>query len=164
MPKGNSHASRMEERGLQMELLAVDYLKVQGYEIIHAGALSMMERREERKKGKIKLGGTWMKERMKRWEPIEALKIKLGLGFTSDILCKKDDQYFMFEIKSKTWKEGYESFSSSELQIADYNRIHKAGKVKVKVLTIIEKDAKFIYGIYDWDDFEKTKTTIKLKN
>jgi len=163
MPKGKSHASQMEERGLQMELLAVNYLKEQGYEIPHAGALSRMEFREERKKGKIKLGGTWFKQRMKEWEPIDALFKKLGLDFHSDMLCKKDDQYFMFEIKSKVWKKGKESFRSSELQIRDYDRIHNAGKVKVKVLTIIEKDQKFSYHIYDWDDFEKTKTTIKLR-
>jgi len=164
MPSGNPNVSQMEKRGVEMELLAVNHLKEQGYEIIHSGAVSTMERREERKKGKIKLGGTWMKESHKRFEPVLALKKKLGLDLLSDMLCKKDNQYYLFEIKSKIWKEGRPHFNSSELQISDYNRVHNAGKVKIKVLTIIEKGQKLSYNIYDWDDFEKTKSTIKLKN
>jgi len=45
----------------------------------------------------------------------------------------------------------------------DYNKIQKAGKVQVKVLTIIEKNQKLSYNIYDWNDFEKTKNAIKLR-
>jgi len=49
------------------------------------------------------------------------------------------------------------------MQIWQYNRIQNLGRVKIKVLTIIEKEHKLSYQIYDWDDFEQTKTTIKLK-
>jgi len=168
LPSGNLNLPQVGEKGLEMELLSSNYLKERGYQIIHGGAISIMEFRQERKHGKIKFGGSWMKERHKKWAIVESLQKKLGsvtrLHYPSyDYLCKKGKQYFVFEIKYKIWKEGRHHFNSSERQISEYNRIQKASKVKVKVLTIIEKDQKLSYHIYDWDDFEKTKTRIKLK-
>ena len=133
-----------------MEFLARNYLKKQGYQIIHGGIITRM-------------GG-----RQKKWEEIEFLQRKLGirtrLNFTIyDYLCKKGRQYFLFEIKYKIWKEGRPHFNSSERQIWQYNRIQNLGRVQVKVLTIIEKDQKLSYHIYDWSDFDQTKTTLRLK-
>ena len=169
MPSGNPNLPQVGEKGLEMEFLARHYLREQGYQIIHGGAISIMEFRQERKHGKIKLGGSWAEERREKWHQVESLLKKLGimtrLHYPSiDYLCKKGKQYFVFEIKYKIWKEGRLHFNSSERQIWHYNRIQKAGKAKVKVLTIVEKDQKSSYNIYDWDDFEKTNTTIKLKN
>jgi len=164
LPSGNPNLPQVGEKGLEMEFLARHYLIERGYQIIHGGAISIMEFRQERKHGKIKFGGSWMKERHKKWAIVESLQKKLGLnGVLSDYLCKKGKLYFLFEIKYKIWKEGRRHFNSSERQIWEYDRVQKRGKVQVKVLTIIEKDQKLSYHIYDWDDFEKTKTTIKLK-
>ncbi len=164
MPSGNLNLPQVGKKGEEMEFLARNYLRKRGYQIIHGGTISIMERRQERKKGKIKLGGSWMKERHKKWAIVESLNKKLGInGVLSDYLCKKGKLYFLFEIKYKIWKEGRLHFNSSERQILGYDRVHRGGKVQVKVLTIIEKDQKLSHHIYDWDDFEKTKTTIKLK-
>jgi len=168
LPSGNLNLPQVGKKGDEMEFLARNYLKKQGYQIIHGGSISMMEFRKERKHGKIKLGGSWSKERNKEWAIVESLERKLRirtrLNFTSyDYLCKKGRQYFLFEVKYKIWKEGRPHFNSSEIQIWQYNRNQNLGRVKVKVLAIIEKDKKLSHHIYDWNDFEQTKTTIKLK-
>ena len=169
MPKGNLNLPQVGEKGDEMELVGVNYLKEHGYQIIHGDDTIRIERRQRRKKHeKIKIEEYWTEERNKKFEQVESLKRKLRIVTRSnygiyDCLCKKGNQYFVFEIKYKIWKEGRLHFNSSERQISEYNRIQKARKVKVKVLTIIEKDQKLSYYIYNWDDFEQTKTTIKLK-
>ena len=172
MPKGNLNLPQVGEKGEEMELVGFNYLKEQGYQIIHGGTITRMESRQRRKKHeKIKLGKYWSSERHKKFKQIESLQRKLGIVTRQnygiyDCLCKKGKQYFLFEIKYKIWKEGRPNFNSSERQIWHYNRIQKAGKAKVKVLVITKKDQleKQTFHIYDWDDFEQTKTTIKLKN
>jgi len=151
MPSGNPNLPQVGEKGLEMEFLASNYLRERGYQIIHGGVIIRMRGQQ------------------KKWEHVEPLRRKLGIvtraNFTIyDYLCKKGKQYFLFEIKYKIGKEGRPNFNSSERQIWQYNRIQKLGRVQVKVLTIIEKDQKLSYHIYNWNDFEKTKTTIKLKD
>jgi len=169
MPKGNPNLPQVGEKGDEMELVGVNYLKEQGYQIIDGDDTIRIERRQRRKKHeKIKLGEYWSEERRKKFKQVESLKKKLRIVTRLnygiyDCLCKKGNQYFVFEIKYKIWKEGRPNFNSSERQIWHYNRIQKADKAQVKVLTIIEKDQKLSYHIYDWNDFEQTKTTIKLK-
>jgi len=169
LPSGNLNLPQVGKKGDEMEFLARNYLKKQGYQIIHGGIITRMESRQWRKKhGKIKFGEYWSEEKQKKWEYVESLQRKLGirtrLNFTSyDYLCKKGRQYFLFEVKYKIWKEGRPHFNSSEMQIWQYNRNQNLGRVKVKVLAIIEKDKKLSHHIYDWNDFEQTKTTIKLK-
>jgi len=135
-------------------------LKERGYKIIH-GSDEFLRRTQGRK--------FWL-NKLKCKISVEELSLEKKLGIITehnyalcDYLCKKDNQYYVFEIKSKILKKGRPHFNSSEKQISEYDRIQRGGKVKVKVLTIIEKDKKLSYNIYDWDDFEKTKTTIKLK-
>jgi len=151
MPSGNQSLPEISKKGYEMELSGVNYLKEQGYQILHeAGKINPEGQQEE-------------------FDYLTSIRKKLGIVTRLnyglyDCLCKKGKQYFLFEIKYKIWKEGRLHFNSSERQISEYNRIQKIGKAKVKVLTIIEKDKKLSHHIYDWDDFEKTKTTIKLKS
>ena len=164
MPSGNLNLPQVGEKGFEMELLASNYLREQGYQIIHGGTISTMESRQWRKKyGKLS-GEYWSEEKRKKFDYVKSLRKKLGINSSLyDYLCKKGKLYFLFEIKYKIWKEGRKHFNSSERQIREYNRVHKEDKIQVKVLTIIRKDQKLSYHIYDWDDFEKTKTMIKLK-
>ncbi|MCH7561105.1 MAG: hypothetical protein IIC67_07040 [Thaumarchaeota archaeon] len=162
MPSGNLNLPQISEKGFEMELLASNYLREQGYQIIHGGAISTMKGRQSKEKYGFRK--RWTKEEHKKWDYVMSLRKKLGINSSLyDYLCKKGKLYFLFEIKYKIWKEGRNHFNSSERQIREYNRAHKEGKIQVKVLTIIRKDQKLSYHIYDWDDFEKTKTTIKLK-
>jgi len=161
MTSGNPNLPQVGAKGIEREFLARKFLKKQGYEIIH-GSDEFLRTKRGRK--------FWLK-RLKCTISIEelmSLRKKLGIVTEHDYglydyLCKKDNQYFVFEIKSKIFSEGRKHFNSSERQISEYDRMQDAGKVKVQVLTIIEKDQKLSHNIYDWDDFEKTKTTIKLK-
>ncbi len=140
MPSGNLNLPQVGEKGYEMELVGVDYLKEQGYQILHeAGKINPEGQQEE-------------------FDYLTSIRKKLGIitrlnyGLY-DCLCKKGKQYFLFEIKYKIWNEGRPNFGSSERQIWHYNRIQKLGRVQVKVLTIIEKDQKLSHNIYDWDDF-----------
>lgn len=162
MPSGNLNLPQISEKGFEMELLASNYLREQGYQIIHGGAISIMKARQSREKsGFLK---RWTREERKKFDYIMSLRKKLGMeSALYDYLCKKGKLYFLFEIKYKIWKKGRDSFNSSERQIREYTRVHNGGKIQVKVLTIIRKDQKLSYYIYDWDDFDKTKTVIKLK-
>jgi len=161
MTSGNPNLPQVGAKGIEREFFARKFLKKQGYEIIH-GSDEFLRRVPRRK--------FWI-HRLKNkisFEDFISLQKKLEIVTDDnhglcDYICKKDSQYFVFEIKYKIWKEGRPHFNSSEKQISEYDRIQKTGKVKVKVLTIIEKDQKLSHSIYDWDDFEKTKTTIKLK-
>ena len=143
-----------------MEVLAGDYLIEKGYHIIHSGGVVIWNSRL-RKKFTGSRGERWTEEEHKQFELLLAIWRKLSLhSYGYDYLCKKGNSYFVFEIKYKIWKKGREHFNSSEKQIRGYNKIQKQGKVKVKVLTIIEKDKKLFYKISNWDDFEKTKVSI----
>jgi len=156
MPKGNPNIPEISKKGYEMELNGVNYLKEQGYQILHEA-------------GKINPEGLRFScDSKNEHDYLTSIRKKLGITTKLnyglyDCLCKKDNQYFLFEIKYKIWKEGRQNFGSTERQISEYDRIQKIGKVRVKVLTIIEKDQEDSFHIYDWDDFEKTKTTIKLK-
>ena len=167
LPSGNLNLPQVGKKGDEMEVVGVNYLIKQGYQIIHGDNIGRLGKRKKLLEG-IRIGEIGWEDMDKHWDRIVSLRKKLGIVTRQDYglydcLCKKGKQYFVFEIKYKIWKENRQHFNSSERQIWQYNRIQKKGKAKVKVLTIIEKDQKLSYHIYDWDDFEKTKTTIKLK-
>ncbi len=150
MPSGNLNLPQVGKKGDEMEVVGVNYLIKQGYQIIHRAGMINAEGQQE------------------DFDYLTSIRKKLGIVTRLnyglyDCLCKKDKQYFLFEIKYKIWKKGRMIFGSTERQISEYDRIQKLGRVQVKVLTIIKKDQKLSYQIYDWDDFEQTKTTIKLK-
>jgi len=145
-----------------MEVLAVFYLIEKGYQIINAEVFVRSKGRLRKKL--YEKTGRMTEEEHKKFELLPAILRKLSLhSYGYDCLCKKGNSYFVVEIKYKIWKKGRKQFNSSERQIREYNRVQKQGKVKVKVLTVIEKDKKLFYKISNWDDFEKTKTTIKPK-
>ena len=162
MPSGNPNLPRISENGFEMELLASNYLREQGYQIIHGGVISIMKSRQNRNEdGFLR---PWTKKEHKKFDYVMSLREKFGIDSALyDYLCKKGKQYFLFEIKYKIWKRDRTYFNSSERQIREYTRVYNEGKIQVKVLTIIRKDQKLSYHIYDWNDFDKTKTTIKLK-
>ena len=146
-----------------MEVLAGDYLIEKGYHIIHSGGVVIWNSRL-RKKFTGSRWRRWTEEQDKKFELLQAIWRKLSLhSYGYDYLCKKGNSYFVFEIKYKIWKKGRKQFNSSEKQIREYNRVQNQGKVKVKVLTIVKKDKKLFYKISNWDDFEKTKVSIKPK-
>jgi len=145
-----------------MEVLAIFYLIEKGYQIFDAEVFVRSKGRLRKKL--YEKTGRMTEEGHKIFELLPAILRKLSLhSYGYDCLCKKGNSYFVFEIKYKIWKKGRENFNSSEKQIHEYNRVQKQGKVQVKVLTIIKKDKKLFYKISDWDDFEKTKVSIKPK-
>jgi len=91
-----------------------------------------------------------------------------------DYFCKKDDSYFIFDIKHKTYKENtnLNRFSVTDYEVLNYNRIVKEGKAEVKIMIVLEKNKKLSYKIFDWEDFvysenydpnKTSKTSIRLK-
>jgi len=175
MPKGNPNLPQLSKKGEEMELLASKFLEERDFQIIYAGVIARDESRQWRKKhGKFRFSDpslrVWLNERHKKFELLQDLEKKLGLEYgvnhyavSYDYLCRKGNQYFVFEVKYKIWKEGRLHFHSSEGQIGMYDEVQKKGRVQVKVLTIVEKDKKLSYNIYDWNDFEKAKTIFTLK-
>ena len=92
-----------------------------------------------------------------------------------DIFCKKGKEYYVFDIKHKTFKENknLNSFNVTNYEVLNYNRIQEQEKPKVKILIILDNNGKYSYRIFDWGDFiysknydpHKTpKTSIRLKN
>jgi len=156
MPSGNQDPAEIRKEGYYKEMVGVFWLEESGYKIIQGAGMLHPE------------GLKYFLRLQNEHDYIISLQKKLGIRTKSnfgyfDCLCKKDNQYFLFEIKYKIWKEGRMIFGSTERQISEYDRIQKIGKVKVKVLTIIEKDQEDSFHIYDWDDFEKTKNALKLR-
>jgi len=162
LPKGNIKLPQISENALEMEVLAVFYLIEKGYHIIDSEGIFRMKSKIRKELTVIR---NITQEDHKQFELVKALKKKLSIPFffPYDCLCKKGNSYFVFEIKYKSWKKGREHFNASEKQIRGYDKIQKQGKVKVKVLTIINKNKELFYNISNWDDFEKAKTTIKPK-
>ena len=147
MPLSNQDRSRIFKQGHFKEGVGVYYLELEGYKIIHGD-------------GKIHAKGLRARLGLQRkYDYIDSLRKRLEIDKDEhyalyDCLCKKDNQYFVFEIKYKT-QEG-RHFSSSERQISEYNRIQKAGKAQVKVLIITNKDQQIEnqrIHIYDCNDF-----------
>jgi len=92
-----------------------------------------------------------------------------------DYFCKKGKNYYIFDIKHKTFKENTDSnrFYVTNYEVLNYNKIQHEKKVKLKILIIVEKDHKLSYRIFDWTDFivpqsfdphKKVKTSIRLKD
>ena len=92
-----------------------------------------------------------------------------------DIFCKKGNDYYIFDIKHKTYKENtnLNAFAVTNYEVLNYDRIVKENKVKMKIMIIVGKQKKSVYKIFDWTDFQipktfdphtKMKTSIHLKN
>jgi len=159
LPSGNKRLPQNSEKALEIEVRAADFLRWEGYHIIHSGALSIMKHRLKRElEPRYKI----TPEENVQFEWVKELWEKLSLhSVLYDYLCKKGNSYFVVEVKYKIWKKGREYFNSSERQIREYNKVQKQGKVKV--LTIINTNKELFYNISNWDDFEKAKVTIKPK-
>jgi len=92
-----------------------------------------------------------------------------------DVFCKKDNDYYVFDIKQKTYKENtnLNTFNVTNYEVLNYDRIIKENKAKLKIMIIVEKSKESFYKIFDWSDFHipetfdphtKMKTSIRLKN
>jgi len=92
-----------------------------------------------------------------------------------DVFCKKGKDYYIFDVKHKTFKENKNPnrFYVTDYEVLNYAKIIKENKVKLKILIIVEKGKESFYKIFDWCDFltpknynpHKTgKTSIKLKD
>ncbi len=91
-----------------------------------------------------------------------------------DYFCKKGKNYYIFDIKHKTFKENTDlnRFYVTNYEVLNYNKIQQEKKVKLKIMIILEKTEKLFYKIFDWSDFvvpssfdphTRVKTSIKLK-
>jgi len=91
-----------------------------------------------------------------------------------DIFCKKGTNYYVFDVKHKTFNEKKNSnqFSVTNYEVLNYARIVKENKVKLRILIIVEKGKESLYKMFEWSDFtysknfdpHKTKKTfIRLK-
>ncbi len=202
--------SEISQRGYDAEILALDILEKNGYEIIYAPEKEKREKNSSRftKKNqetfsllKKKVGQSIMPEINKNdWikhfedkrdseDPstiyyiegyyqrnIDFLKNGKSLFELSyvDIFCKKGNDYYIFDIKHKTFKENknLNSFDVTNYEVLNYNRIFKENKVKLKIMIILGKSGISYYRIFDWDEFTvptkfdpntKHRTKIKLK-
>ena len=92
-----------------------------------------------------------------------------------DVFCKKGKDYYVFDIKQKTYKENknLNKFHVTNYEVLNYDRIIKENKAKLKIMIIVEKSKKSFYKIFDWSDFHipetfdphtKMATSIRLKN
>ncbi len=162
--------SEISQRGYDAEILALDILEKNGYEIIYAPEKEKREKNSSRftKKNqetfsllKKKVGQSIMPEINKNdWikhfedkrdseDPstiyyiegyyqrnIDFLKNGKSLFELSyvDIFCKKGNDYYIFDIKHKTFKENknLNSFDVTNYEVLNYNRIFKENKVKLK--------------------------------
>lgn len=137
---------------------------------------------EERRKIKEilndKIGESIMpKINKKEWENVLKTKIKGSLFHHTfvDVFCKKGKEYYIFDVKHKTFneKKNPNQFYVTNYEVLNYARIIKENKVKLKILIIVDKGEQSFYKIFDWIDFniptsfdphEKRKTSIRLKD
>jgi len=141
----------------------------------------LFEWREKKSNVKIldeKLGESLMPQiNKKEWEQFLKTSIDGSLFHHSfvDIFCKKGNDYYVFDIKHKTYKENtnLNTVYVTNYEVLNYDRIVKENKVKLKIMIIIRKQKKSVYKIFDWSDFRipktfdphtKRKTSIHLKN
>lgn len=91
-----------------------------------------------------------------------------------DIFCKKGTNYYVFDVKHKTFneKKNPNQFGVTNYEVLNYARIVKENKIKLRILIIAEKGKKSLYKMFEWSDFtysknfnpHKTKKTfIRLK-
>ena len=113
----------------------------------------------------------------KEWEKVLKTKIKGSLFHHTfvDVFCKKGKDYYIFDVKHKTFKEDKNpnQFYVTNYEVLNYDRIIKENKAKLKIMIIVEKSKESFYKIFDWSDFHipetfdphtKMKTSIRLKN
>jgi hypothetical protein len=92
-----------------------------------------------------------------------------------DVLCKKVNDYYVFDVKHKTFKENknLNRFYVTNYEVLNYSKIIKENKVKLKIIIIVDKGKKLFYKIFDWMDFhvptsfdphKSVKTSIRLKD
>jgi len=202
--------SEISQRGYDAEILALDILEKNGYEIIYAPEKIKREKNfsfytKEKKIFSLiskKVGKSIMPEINKNeWikffedkrdsevpsalsyiegynqSMIDRLKSGKSLFDLSyvDIFCKKGNDYYIFDIKHKTFKKNknLNSFDVTNYEVLNYNKIFKGNKVKLKIMIILGKSGISYYRIFDWDEFAvptkfdpntKHRTKIKLKD
>ncbi len=81
-----------------------------------------------------------------------------------DYLCKKDNFYYVFDIKYKTYKnDRYRNkFYATKNEVYQYNRLTSTTDVKILIMIVLNKDSSLLYGIYDWKDF-KYNTKLEIQ-
>ena len=141
----------------------------------------LFEWHEKKRNVKIldeKLGESLMPQiNKKEWEEFLKTNIEGSLFHHTfvDVFCKKGNDYYVFDIKHKTYKENtnLNAFTVTNYEVLNYDRIVKENKVKMKIMIIVGKQKKSVYKIFDWTDFQipktfdphtKMKTSIHLKN
>jgi len=154
--------SHLNYEGQNSEIVATYILKELGYRIIYSHGL------EDRKMN------TRLDYVSFRDKKIEEHYRKIG-GYTGDILCRKGNQNYVFDVKLKFFKEGKNMnvFYVTDNEVLDYDQLMKSGKALVKILINLKKNDVYYYGIFDWSDFtypknydphKSRKTTIRLED
>ena len=179
MTSGNPNLAKVSKRGYEIEEIASRFLQWEGYEIIF-GIRAAIRKSKERIIGKHKirtpLGEGWiyhrrpltLKERQVKKTTRQKLKEVFGYRISpSDYFCEKNNQYYVIDVKHKSYKPNktMDQFTVTKQEVSRYDKFTKEGKVKVKILRVLEKDSKLSYKMYDWNEFVVSagRTSIRLK-
>ncbi|NWJ30214.1 hypothetical protein HX850_04795 [Marine Group I thaumarchaeote] len=112
---------------------------------------------------------------MKLWSGFMDIESTMNIHTYVDVFCKKANDYYVFDVKHKTFKENknLNRFYVTNYEVLNYSKIIKEDKVKLKILIIVDKGAKSFYKIFNWIDFhiptsfdphKSKKTSIGLKD
>lgn len=148
-----------EREGLEIQELAKNILQSEGYQIIplienHRFLNLDLHRKLEDKsvvERRVKTVGEWARD--------------MPSFFTFvDYLCKKDNFYYVFDTKYKTYKnDRYRNkFYATKNEVYQYNRLTSTTDVKILIMIVLNKDSSLLYGIYDWKDF-KYNTKLEIQ-
>jgi hypothetical protein len=103
--------------------------------------------------------GVKLPERLMKRLTGEGVRVKISTPLVPpsyiDYFCKKGKSYFLIDVKHKTYSSSprLNRFRFTNFEVLNYSRIEQEGKVKVKILVVLERERRFYYKMFDWRDF-----------